>query len=105
MEEYEWRVSFTGDFKLARSLSPVQREIMHILKALISEPQYNQEIREKGINLTNEFWILPVSESDVFEDWTNKFEKLETRKYCYNAVSIKAAYSVTMNIFRKKNSL
>ena len=55
MEEYEWRVSFTGDLKLARSLSTVQREIMHILKALISEPQYNQEIREKGINLTTEF--------------------------------------------------
>ena len=55
MEEYEWRISFTGDLKLARSLSLVQREIMHIIKALVSEPQYNQEIRDKGINLTSDF--------------------------------------------------
>ena len=55
MEEFEWRISFTGDLKLARSLSLVQREMMHILKALMSEPQYDQEIRSKGINLTMEF--------------------------------------------------
>ena len=44
MEDFEWRVSFTGDLKLARSLTRVQREIMHILKALVSEPQHGYDV-------------------------------------------------------------
>ncbi|XP_045199069.2 uncharacterized protein LOC123553417 [Mercenaria mercenaria] len=38
VEEYEWRISFSlAELKLARSLSRVQREIVHILKAFISD--------------------------------------------------------------------
>ena len=44
MEDFEWRISFTGDLKLARNLTRVQRELMHIIKALISEPQHKFEV-------------------------------------------------------------
>ena len=37
-EDYEWRISFSlAELKLARSLNSVQREIVHVLKALISD--------------------------------------------------------------------
>ena len=40
MEDYEWRISFTGELRLARALSKSQRDLVHALKALISEPQH-----------------------------------------------------------------
>ena len=52
LADYEWRISFTGELRLSRSLSLVQREIIHVLKALISEPQNNLEFRWADIELT-----------------------------------------------------
>ena len=39
-EDYEWRISFTGELRLVRNLPLVPRQILHVLKALVSEPQH-----------------------------------------------------------------
>ena len=41
VEDFEWRISFSlAELKLARSLNRIQREIAHVLKALLCEEQY-----------------------------------------------------------------
>lgn len=70
LEDYEWRISFTGELRLARSLSPVQRQTMHILKALVSEPQNDLEFKPIGIDLTAsvesfQFLNLMFRESEI----------------------------------------
>ena len=118
MEEFEWRVSFTGDLKLARSLSPVQREIMHVLKAVMSEPQYNQEIRSKGINLTTEFesfkflnLLYTESEKLSSDHWKPQefanmlFYLIDMYLECFEQKHLSHYFIKSRNILEKYNSM
>ncbi|XP_033104379.1 uncharacterized protein LOC117106973 [Anneissia japonica] len=41
-EDFEWRISFSyGEMFLSRSLSRVQRELIHIFKAVVPQPSYH----------------------------------------------------------------
>ena len=79
LEDYEWRISFTGELRLSRSLSFVQREIIHVRKALISEPQNNLEFRWADIELTEkiesfQFLNLLFRESEIIDqdNWASQ---------------------------------
>lgn len=118
MEDFEWRVSFTGDLKLARSLSLVQREIMHILKAVMSEPQYNQEVRSKGINLTTEFesfqflnLLYAESEKLTSDHWEPQkianmlFYLIDKYLECFEQKHLSHYFIKARNILEKYNSI
>jgi len=68
-EDFEWRVSFSyGEMFLSRSLSRVQRELVHIFKALISEPSYqilNIMYKESEV-ISQEKWISKNIASFMF---------------------------------------
>ena len=79
LEDYEWRISFTGELRLARSLSLVQRQILHILKALVSEQQHDLEMKAIGIDLTAkiesfQFLNLIFRECEILDEheWDSK---------------------------------
>ena len=76
LQDYEWRISFTGELRLSRSLSLVQRQLLHVLKALVSEPQNELEMKAIDIDLTAkiesfQFLNLMFRESEILdkENW------------------------------------
>ena len=79
LEDYEWRISFTGELRLARSLSLVKRQLLHVLKALVAEPQNDLEMKAIDIDLTEkiesfQFLNLMFRESEILDEheWNSK---------------------------------
>lgn len=72
-QDYEWRISFSlGELKLARSLNRIQREVAHVLKALLYEEQY--QFGHASINAKLDSYIIlnilfTESETIKPEEW------------------------------------
>ena len=114
MEDFEWRISFTGDLKLARNLSRVQRELMHIIKATISEPdrgsivldlvtdiesfQFLNLLYQESEHINQKFWI-PENIAKML------FHLLDKYLEYFQQGHLNHYFIKTRNIFEKFKSL